>query len=161
GQAPPKIVSGGHYEVAGVQIEVLVEDREQHLVVAALAVVVIEQLAVLGVVDDVIVVVVGVLADEELALRQRRPDRTEDRLGWRYLVEAGLEVADLVDVGRAERAVEAELICSGTAVEDVVALAAVEHVIAVAAIEPIETTNAVKDVVAFVAVHLVVAGGTV
>ena len=52
----------------------IVEHGKQDLRVAALAVIVVEEFAVILVVDDVVVAVVGLLPDVELTLRQTSAD---------------------------------------------------------------------------------------
>ena len=108
------------------------------------AVMVEEQLAVVGVVDDPIALIVGLGADEELGLVQGRSDIVcagigvgEDRLRQLDLVDLVLEAEDRVDIGGAEGGVEDEGIGPVLPPKNVVAEAAVDQVVAVAAAEQV------------------------
>ena len=59
----------------------------------------------------------------------------EDRLRQHDLVDADLEVPNLVDVGRPNRGVKEELVCTLTAIQDVVAKAAVKVIVAAASVK--------------------------
>ena len=67
--AVARLLLGNHDEVVVVQLEMIVEHCDQDLRVAALAVIVGEEFAILRVVDDAVVAVVGFLPDVELTLR--------------------------------------------------------------------------------------------
>ena len=92
-----------------------------------------------------VVLIVGLGADEELTLRQGRADGAEDRVQQRDLVDADLEVEDRVDVGGAVRAVSKKNVSEILAtLQDVIAKAAMEIVVSGAAVDMIITLAAKK-----------------
>ena len=134
------------------QVEIRVERRDLHLRVATLAVIVVEKRAALLVVDDVVALIMGIVSDVELALRQAGADRGEERGQQGDLVDADLEIEDLVDVvGAAECGVEEERVGALATDQDVIAKLTVDLVVALPAINRVVAVSAGERVVAIAA----------
>src|SRR5437764_15440156 len=98
------------------EVEVLVELGEEHRILTALPVRVIEEIAVLVVVDDTVIGILRRLADDkgigaELAERQRVEDAVveDNRIG------RDREIGDRIEIVAAERSVEQELVVAAAA----------------------------------------------
>src|SRR5918995_1359235 len=161
----PCAVAGsvGDHEVIMSEGDLVRDGRKLDLRRAAEAVLVVVERAGLLVVDDPVVLIVGLLACVEgrfLQLKARPAGLAEDAASQLDHVRVRLEVHDLVDIGRGvQPGVEPEVVGAGAAIELVVARAAHDGVVAAGPVDRIVAAEARNAVDAAVAPQHVVAGG--